>query len=115
MDPLPLASRLREPISTGRTPRPALDLGSTTLATFGNLPRALADNRSTLVSHRMRGYIPAMLAILLVLLLAIILAGVGFAVHVLWIIAAIVFLAWLVGWGFSHGATSGRRQWWGRW
>jgi hypothetical protein len=38
-----------------------------------------------------------MLALLLVLLLALILFGAGFALEVLWIIAAIVLVVWLVG------------------
>jgi len=55
--------------------------------------------------------------ILVVLLLALILGGVGFAVHALWWIALIVFVAWLVGFGFGGGATvgGGRRRWYGRW
>jgi hypothetical protein len=35
--------------------------------------------------------------ILLVLLLVLIFAGVGFALHLLWIIAAVLFVVWLVG------------------
>jgi hypothetical protein len=61
------------------------------------------------------GYITNMALILLVLLLALILAGAGFAVHLLWIVAVIVFVAWLVGWAFARGETSTRRQWFGRW
>jgi hypothetical protein len=38
-----------------------------------------------------------MLALLLVLLLALILFGAGFALEFLWIIAAIVLVVWLVG------------------
>jgi hypothetical protein len=55
--------------------------------------------------------------ILLVLLLALVLGGLGFAVHVLWWIALIVFVAWLVGFGISRGegVGSGRRRWYGRW
>lgn len=55
--------------------------------------------------------------ILLVLLLALILGGLGFAAHVLWWIALIVFLAWLIGFGFRHGERSGgqRSRWYGRW
>jgi hypothetical protein len=49
--------------------------------------------------------------ILFVLLIALILAGTGFALHVLWIIAAIVFIGWLLGFGMRVG--SGRR--WYRW
>ncbi len=38
-----------------------------------------------------------MLALLLVLLLAILLFGIGFAVKVLWIVAAIVLALWQIG------------------
>jgi hypothetical protein len=59
--------------------------------------------------------------ILLVLLLALILFGAGFAVHVLWIIAAIVFVLWILGFlvgAFARGVedvTAGhrRRRWYG--
>lgn len=51
---------------------------------------------------------------LLVLLLALILGGLGFAVHVLWWIAIIVFVFWLVGWAIGRGeARGGRRGWYG--
>lgn len=55
--------------------------------------------------------------ILLVLLLALVLGGLGFAAHVLWIIAAIVFVAWLVGFGFGGGQLAGgrRSRWYRRW
>lgn len=54
--------------------------------------------------------------ILLVLLLALTLAGIGAVVHVLWWIAIIVFVFWLVGWAVARGeaAGSGRRRWFGR-
>lgn len=45
-----------------------------------------------------------MVLILFVLLVALLLAGLGFAVHVLWYIAAIVFLFWLAGWAFGKGS-----------
>ena len=35
--------------------------------------------------------------ILLVLLLALILGGLGFAIHILWWIALVVFVIWLIG------------------
>ena len=54
--------------------------------------------------------------ILLVLLLALILGGLGFAAHVLWWIALVVFVAWLVGFGLGRGEGAGaRRRWYGRW
>lgn len=50
-------------------------------------------------------------AVLLVLLLALILSGLGFAVHVLWWIALIVLAIWLVGF-FVRSAEGSR---WYRW
>jgi hypothetical protein len=52
--------------------------------------------------------------ILLVLLIALLLGGLGFAVHALWVIAVIVFLFWLIGFGFARGAGAGSRRWY-RW
>jgi hypothetical protein len=49
--------------------------------------------------------------VLLVLLLALILGGLGFAVHVLWWIALIVLAIWLIGF-FVRSAEGGR---WYRW
>jgi hypothetical protein len=48
--------------------------------------------------------------ILVLLLLALIFAGVGFALHVLWIIAVIFFVAWLVGLAFGRGANRSSRR-----
>lgn len=54
--------------------------------------------------------------ILLVLLLALVLGGLGFAAHVLWWIAIVVFIAWLIGFGVGRGESAGaRRRWYGRW
>jgi type IV secretory pathway TrbD component len=57
-----------------------------------------------------------MMVILLVFLLAVILAGLGFAVHLLWWIALIVLAIWLVGFLFraAETAASPRRRWY-RW
>ena len=49
--------------------------------------------------------------ILLVLLLAIILGGLGFAVHVLWWIALVVLVLWLLG----FLVRAGERGRWYRW
>ena len=54
-----------------------------------------------------------MLIILLVLLLALILAGAGFALHLLWWIALIVIAIWLLGLLFRAAEGTGRRR--GRW
>lgn len=53
--------------------------------------------------------------ILLVLLLALLFVGLGFAVHLLWFIAAIVFVVWLVGFAFARGSNARGRRSWYRW
>jgi hypothetical protein len=52
--------------------------------------------------------------ILLVLLLALILGGLGFAVHILWWIALIVLVLWLVGFVVRAGEGTSRGRWY-RW
>jgi hypothetical protein len=52
--------------------------------------------------------------ILLVLLLALILGGLGFAVHVLWWIALVVLVIWLIGFVVRVGEGASRRRWY-RW
>ncbi|MGH9169366.1 MAG: hydrophobic protein [Acidimicrobiales bacterium] len=53
--------------------------------------------------------------ILLVLLLALLLGGFGFALHFLWIIAFVVLVIWLVGFAMGgRGRASGSRGWY-RW
>jgi hypothetical protein len=52
--------------------------------------------------------------ILLVLLLALILGGLGFAVHVLWWIALAVLVVWLIGFAVRVGEGTSRRRWY-RW
>ena len=51
-----------------------------------------------------------MLALLLVLLLALILFGAGFALKFLWIVAAVVLVLWLVGF-----LARGTEATWYRW
>jgi hypothetical protein len=53
--------------------------------------------------------------IILVLLLALLFSGIGFAVHIFWFIAAVVFIAWLVGFGVARGEGAGGRARWYRW
>ncbi len=57
-----------------------------------------------------------MFIILAVLLLALILGGLGFAIHVLWWVALVVLVIWLVGFLFraAEGAGTSRRRWY-RW
>ncbi len=50
--------------------------------------------------------------LLLVFLLALIFGGLGFAVHALWIVAAVVLVAWLIGFVARSGSGSAR---WYRW
>jgi len=49
--------------------------------------------------------------VLVVLLLALLLGGFGFAVHALWLAAALLLILWLVGF-FVRGAEDAR---WYRW
>lgn len=52
--------------------------------------------------------------ILLVLLLALLFGGLGFAIHALWIVAVIVFIFWLAGFGMARGGAAGSARWY-RW
>jgi membrane protein YdbS with pleckstrin-like domain len=53
--------------------------------------------------------------LLLVLLLALILGGVGFAVHVLWWVAVVVVILWVVGFVMRGADSAGSRNRWYRW
>ncbi|RFS81400.1 hypothetical protein BZB76_6298 [Actinomadura pelletieri DSM 43383] len=52
---------------------------------------------------------------ILVLLLALVLLGAGFALKVLWILAVIVLALWLLGFVARGTGASGRRGRWYRW
>jgi hypothetical protein len=54
------------------------------------------------------------MVLLLVLLIVLIFAGVGFAVHLLWIAAVVFALFWLIGAAFGRGASAGRHRFY-RW
>ncbi|MCW8096405.1 hydrophobic protein [Streptomyces tauricus] len=56
-----------------------------------------------------------MVPILLVLLLVLILFGAGFAVKVLWWIALVVLIIWLLGFLMRGTTGSGARSRWYRW
>ncbi|MCP3822243.1 hydrophobic protein [Streptomyces sp. A3M-1-3] len=56
-----------------------------------------------------------MVPLLLVLLLALILFGAGFALKALWWIAVIVLVVWLLGFIVRPPASGGRRGRWYRW
>jgi hypothetical protein len=53
-----------------------------------------------------------MILIAFFLLLALLFFGLGFTLHFLWIIAAIVFLFWLAGFAFRAGTGRGRWYYW---
>jgi hypothetical protein len=54
------------------------------------------------------------MVLLLLLLIVLIFAGAGFALHILWIAAVIFALFWLVGAAVGRGETSGRHRFY-RW
>jgi hypothetical protein len=60
------------------------------------------------------GRINLVALILLVLLLAIVLGGLGFAIHVLWWIALAVLVLWLIGFLVRVGEGTSRSRWY-RW
>jgi hypothetical protein len=49
--------------------------------------------------------------VILVLLLALLFAGLGFAVHLLWIFAIIFAIVWLAGFAFRSGEASRWYHW----
>jgi hypothetical protein len=57
-----------------------------------------------------------MVALLALVLILAIFGGLGFAVHLLWIVLVIAVILWLIGF-FIGGAPvgGGRRRWYGRW
>jgi hypothetical protein len=57
-----------------------------------------------------------MALLIAVLLIALILGGLGFAVKALWIVALIVLVGWLLGFVLrSPGTAGGPRRRWYRW
>ncbi|MEU9127022.1 hydrophobic protein [Kitasatospora sp. NPDC048540] len=56
-----------------------------------------------------------MVPLLLVLLLAVILFGAGFALKALWWVAVIVLAVWLIGFVARGTGASGSRGRWYRW
>lgn len=56
-----------------------------------------------------------MVPLLLVLLLALLHFGAGFALKALWIVAVVVLAFWLVGFVMRSAGTGGARGRWYRW
>ncbi len=48
------------------------------------------------------------MVILLALLLVLIFAGLGFTLHVLWIVAGVLLVLWLIGFVLGRGEGAGR-------
>ncbi|MFF3560875.1 hydrophobic protein [Streptomyces sp. NPDC002574] len=56
-----------------------------------------------------------MVPLLLVLLLAVVLFGAGFAVKILWWVALIILVLWLLGFVMRGTSSGGGRSRWYRW
>ncbi|MFD6357084.1 hypothetical protein [Nocardia tengchongensis] len=56
-----------------------------------------------------------MTALLLVLLLVVVLAGLGFLVKVVWWVAIAVLAIWILGFVFRSADAAGSRSRWYRW
>ncbi len=54
------------------------------------------------------------MTILLAFLIVLLFFGLGFALHFLWIVAAILFVLWLVGFARGRGESAGNRRFY-RW
>jgi hypothetical protein len=52
--------------------------------------------------------------LLIALLVVLIFFGIGFTVHFLWIIAAVLLVLWLVGLAMGRGESAGRHRFY-RW
>jgi hypothetical protein len=49
--------------------------------------------------------------IFVVLLLALLFGGLGFAAHILWFVAVVLFVFWLIGFGLGRSTRAGSRGW----
>ena len=54
------------------------------------------------------------MVLLLALLLVLIFFGLGFAVHLLWIVAVVLLVLWLVGFAIGRGESAGTHRFY-RW
>ncbi len=51
--------------------------------------------------------------LVLAFLIVILLAGLGFAVHLLWWIAIAAFVLWIIGFALGRGESAGRHHFYG--
>jgi hypothetical protein len=54
------------------------------------------------------------MVLLLALPVVLLFGAVGFAVHVLWVVAVVLFVAWLIGLALGRGEGAGRHHFY-RW
>jgi hypothetical protein len=54
------------------------------------------------------------MVLLAAFLVVLVFAGLGFALHVLWIVAVVLLLLWLVGFAVGRGESAGSRRFY-RW
>lgn len=52
--------------------------------------------------------------IVLALVVVLLFAGLGFALHVLWVVAAVLLVLWVVGFAIGRGESAGSRHFY-RW
>ena len=55
-----------------------------------------------------------MTALIVLLLILLLLGGLGFAVHVLWIVLVVALVLWVIGFFIGGAEAAGRRRWYGR-
>jgi hypothetical protein len=58
-----------------------------------------------------------MVALVVLVLILALFGGLGFAIHLLWVVLLVAILIWLIGFfiGGAEGGVGGRRRWYGRW
>jgi hypothetical protein len=54
------------------------------------------------------------MVVLLALFVVVLFIGLGFALHILWVVAAVLLVLWLMGFALGRGEGSGRHSFY-RW
>ena len=54
------------------------------------------------------------MVLLLAFLVVVLFAGLGFALHVRWIVALVLLVLWLIGWAVGRGESAGANRFY-RW